>query len=59
MPRKPSDITGSTKQIAVRVSAGHALAFKQLGGAQWLRKILADHLKSQHQKIHEPEKISQ
>jgi hypothetical protein len=40
MPRPQSDITGKQIQITVRVTASQREAFKQLGGAAWLRKQL-------------------
>ena len=44
MPRPKSDITGKQISIAVRVTASQRDAFKQLGGAAWLRKQLAAEL---------------
>jgi len=44
MPRPKSDITGKQISIAVRVTASQRDAFKQLGGATWLRKQLAAEL---------------
>jgi hypothetical protein len=41
MPRAQSEITGKQIQVAVRVTASQKAAFKQLGGAAWLRKQLA------------------
>ena len=41
MPRPPSEITGSSIQIAVRVTTSLKNEFKNLGGAVWLRKLLA------------------
>ncbi len=41
MPRPPSEITGSSIQIAVRVTNSLKNEFKNLGGAVWLRKLLA------------------
>jgi len=41
MPRPPSEITGSSIQIAVRVTKSLRDEFKTLGGANWLRKLLA------------------
>jgi hypothetical protein len=41
MPRPPSEITGSSIQIAVRVTQSLKNEFKNLGGAVWLRKLLA------------------
>jgi len=41
MPRPPSELTGSTIQIAVRVTQPLKDEFKNLGGAMWLRKFLA------------------
>ena len=41
MPRPPSEITGSSIQIAVRVTSSLKNEFKNLGGAVWLRKLLA------------------
>jgi hypothetical protein len=40
MPRPPSEITGSSIQIAVRVTSSLKNEFKNLGGAVWLRKLL-------------------
>jgi hypothetical protein len=42
MPRPPSELTGSTIQIAVRVTQPLKDEFKSLGGAMWLRKLLAN-----------------
>jgi hypothetical protein len=42
MPRPPSELTGSTIQIAVRVTQPLKDEFKNLGGAMWLRKLLAN-----------------
>lgn len=41
MSRPPSEITGSRIQIAVRVTQSLKNEFKTLGGATWLRKLLA------------------
>jgi hypothetical protein len=41
MPRPQSDITGKQIQIAVRVTASQKQAFKDIGGAVWLRRQLA------------------
>jgi hypothetical protein len=40
MPRPKSEITGKQISIAVRVTASQKEAFKQLGGAAWLRRQL-------------------
>jgi len=42
MPRPPSEITGTQIQIAVRVTRSLKEEFKSLGGAMWLRKLLAN-----------------
>ena len=42
MPRPPSELTGSTLQIAVRVTSSLKDEFKRLGGALWLRRTLAN-----------------
>jgi hypothetical protein len=42
MPRPPSELTGSHIQIAVRVTKSLRDEFKNLGGAMWLRKLLAN-----------------
>jgi hypothetical protein len=42
MPRPPSELTGSQIQIAVRVTKSLRDEFKSLGGAMWLRKLLAN-----------------
>ena len=42
MPRPPSELTGSHIQIAVRVTKSLRDEFKSLGGAMWLRKLLAN-----------------
>jgi hypothetical protein len=44
MPRPKSEITGKQIQVAVRVTSSQKAAFKQLGGAVWLRKQLTDEL---------------
>lgn len=44
MPRPQSEITGKQISIAVRVTASQKDAFKQLGGAAWLRKQLTTEL---------------
>jgi len=41
MPRPPSDITGTHIQIAVRVTQALKDEFHNMGGAMWLRKLLA------------------
>jgi hypothetical protein len=46
MPRPPSEITGSSIQIAVRVTQSLRDEFKTLGGANWLRKLLAKSIES-------------
>ena len=46
MPRPPSEITGSSIQIAVRVTNSLKNEFKNLGGAIWLRKLLAQSIKN-------------
>jgi hypothetical protein len=42
MPRPPSDITGTHIQIAVRVTQALKDEFQSMGGAMWLRKLLAN-----------------
>jgi hypothetical protein len=42
MPRPPSDITGTQIQIAVRVTQAIKDEFQSMGGAMWLRKLLAN-----------------
>jgi hypothetical protein len=42
MPRPPSDITGTQIQIAVRVTQALKDEFQNMGGAMWLRKLLAN-----------------
>jgi hypothetical protein len=49
MPRPKSEITGKQISIAVRVTASQKEAFKQLGGAAWLRKQLADEMQKNWQ----------
>jgi hypothetical protein len=41
MPRPPSEITGTQIQIAVRVTKALKDEFQNMGGAMWLRKLLA------------------
>jgi hypothetical protein len=41
MPRPPSELTGSQMQIAVRVTKSLRDEFQNMGGAMWLRKLLA------------------
>lgn len=40
MPRPKSEITGKQISIAVRVTASQKQAFKEIGGAAWLRRQL-------------------
>ena len=42
MPRPPSEITGTQIQIAVRVTQALKNEFQSMGGAMWLRKLLAN-----------------
>lgn len=49
MPRPPSEITGSPIQIAVRVTTSLRDEFKNLGGATWLRKLLAQSIQQRRQ----------
>jgi hypothetical protein len=42
MPRPPSEITGTQIQIAVRVTQALKDEFQSMGGAMWLRKLLAN-----------------
>ena len=42
MPRPPSDITRTQIQIAVRVTQALKNEFQSMGGAMWLRKLLAN-----------------
>ena len=49
MPRPKSEIAGKQISIAVRVTASQKEAFKQLGGATWLRKQLADEMQKNWQ----------
>jgi len=41
MPRPPSELTGTHLQIAVRVTQSLRDEFHNMGGAMWLRKLLA------------------
>ena len=47
MPRPKSELTGKQIVVSVRVTASQREAFKQLGGALWLRKQLAAELDRQ------------
>lgn len=49
MPRAKSEITGKQIQVAVRVTASQKDAFKQLGGAAWLRRQLTAELERRWQ----------
>jgi len=49
MPRPKSEITGKQISIAVRVTASQKDAFKQLGGAPWLRRQLTAELERRWQ----------
>ena len=44
MPRPKSDITGKQIQITLRVTESQREAYKELGGATWLRKLLSAEL---------------
>ena len=52
MPRPKSEITGRQISIAVRVTASQKDAFKQLGGAVWLRAQLTNELERLWQAKH-------
>jgi hypothetical protein len=45
MPRPKSELTGDSKHIGARLTKSHFEEWKQLGGAQWLRKTLAQSIK--------------
>ena len=49
MPRPQSEITGKQISVAVRVTASQKQAFKELGGAVWLRKQLTAELEKRWQ----------
>lgn len=49
MPRPKSEITGKQISIAVRVTASQKAAFKEIGGAVWLRKQLTAELEKRWQ----------
>jgi len=42
MPRPKTEMTKSGKIIAVRATLSEWNKFKRLGGAKWLRQLLAD-----------------
>jgi hypothetical protein len=44
MPRPKTEMTKSGKTIAVRATMSEYNEFKRLGGARWLRPILANSL---------------
>jgi hypothetical protein len=44
MPRQKSEITGVNLLVAARVTRSMREEFVRLGGAAWLRKMLADSL---------------
>ena len=50
MPRPPSELTGSNMQIAVRVSKSLREEFHNMGGAMWLRKLLAASIEQRKKK---------
>jgi hypothetical protein len=56
MPRPKSEITGKQISIAVRVTASQKDAFKQLGGAVWLRAQLTTELERRWQAKHKHDK---
>lgn len=41
MPRPKSELTSVARNIGVRLTPAHFEEWKRLGGAQWLRKTLA------------------
>jgi hypothetical protein len=50
MPRPPSEITGSRVQIHARVTQRLKDEFQSLGGAIWLRKILANAIEQRNKR---------
>ena len=54
MPRPPSELTGSSIQIAVRVTQSLRNEFKNIGGAVWLRKLLAQSIQQRRQNETQP-----
>ena len=45
MPRPQSELTDGSKHIGARLTKSHFEEWKRLGGAQWLRKMLAQSIK--------------
>jgi hypothetical protein len=45
MPRPQSELTDDSKHIGARLTKSHFEEWKRLGGAQWLRKMLAQSIK--------------
>ena len=58
MPRPKSELTGSSIQIAVRVTKSLRDEFKNLGGAVWLRKLLANSIQSRNQNETQPSAVT-
>jgi len=56
MPRPKSEITGKQISIAVRVTDSQKDAFKQLGGAAWLRAQLTLELERRWHAKHKHDK---
>jgi hypothetical protein len=50
MPRPKSELTGSTKNVGVRLTKSHYEEWKRLGGAMWLRRELSKSIQDGNKK---------
>jgi hypothetical protein len=46
MPRPKSELTGENKNVAARLTPSQYNEWKRLGGAMWLRKVLAQSIQN-------------
>ena len=50
MPRPKTELTGSTKNVGVRLTKSHYEEWKRLGGAMWLRRELSKSIQHENRK---------
>jgi hypothetical protein len=48
MPRAKSELTNDNVHVGARLTKAHWQEWKRLGGAQWLRKVLAKSLQEKN-----------
>jgi hypothetical protein len=46
MPRAKTELTGDSKHVGIRLTPTQYQEWKRLGGAMWLRKVLAQSIQN-------------